>query len=240
MRVIAIAAAVVASAPMPTLVWSTKNHFGSSFAEMGSLAESKTVSDLMTSVMHGTEHSLLQEASGRSPTPKSVVVFLDDNAAGLPALKQVIAEAGSGMSLPNADFNHEELLEKVAGTSMAVAHTSEDLASASKAARVTVVGAAALQEPGFAAALNKTLGDDYVAMYTTQSTGRRLAASDAVTGAAVTALEVKLMVSPSILSGLLCGVLWLILFFTGFCCLFAVQTPVGEYEKECLKINKEY
>merc|ERR1719478_68840 len=41
----------------------------------------------------------------------------------------------------------------------------------------------------------------------------------------------KLWVTPTIMSGFLFGLLWLTFFFTGFCCLFQVQTPSSYEEK---------
>mmetsp|Transcript_77286 Transcript_77286/g.151625 ORF Transcript_77286/g.151625 Transcript_77286/m.151625 type:complete len:93 (+) Transcript_77286:67-345(+) len=48
-----------------------------------------------------------------------------------------------------------------------------------------------------------------------------------------------LMVTPNIMTGILVGIVWLMLFLTGFCCLFNVQTPQS-YEEKCLVLNKQY
>ena len=47
------------------------------------------------------------------------------------------------------------------------------------------------------------------------------------------------MVTPNIMTGMLVGILWVVLFMTGFCCLFQVQTPTT-YEEKCLTLNKQY
>mmetsp|Transcript_18145 Transcript_18145/g.42147 ORF Transcript_18145/g.42147 Transcript_18145/m.42147 type:complete len:84 (+) Transcript_18145:83-334(+) len=51
--------------------------------------------------------------------------------------------------------------------------------------------------------------------------------------------ETPLMITPTILVGLLIGAVWLIIFLSGFCCLFSVQTPAGFVEKS-LVLNKNY
>merc|ERR1712217_843516 len=51
--------------------------------------------------------------------------------------------------------------------------------------------------------------------------------------------QTPLMITPTIMTAMLVGVLWLTLFLTGFCCLFQVQTP-QTYEEKCLTINKNY
>ncbi|CAE8627002.1 unnamed protein product [Polarella glacialis] len=49
----------------------------------------------------------------------------------------------------------------------------------------------------------------------------------------------QLMVTPTIMTAILFGAIWLVLFLVGFCCLFNVQTP-SSYEEKCLVLNKQY
>merc|ERR1712014_373322 len=49
----------------------------------------------------------------------------------------------------------------------------------------------------------------------------------------------ELMITPNIMSAILFGIVWLMLFSAGFCCLFQVQTP-SAYEEKCLILNKQY
>mmetsp|Transcript_61728 Transcript_61728/g.193480 ORF Transcript_61728/g.193480 Transcript_61728/m.193480 type:complete len:84 (-) Transcript_61728:44-295(-) len=51
--------------------------------------------------------------------------------------------------------------------------------------------------------------------------------------------NLDLLVTPNIMTGLLVGSLWVVLFLVGFCCLFQVQTPQS-YETKCLVLNKQY
>merc|ERR1712151_74135 len=53
------------------------------------------------------------------------------------------------------------------------------------------------------------------------------------------AQDAELMITPNIMSAILFGIVWLMLFSAGFCCLFQVQTP-SAYEEECLILNKQY
>eukprot|EP00437_Effrenium_voratum_P007409 CAMPEP_0181439500 /NCGR_PEP_ID=MMETSP1110-20121109/22461_1 /TAXON_ID=174948 /ORGANISM="Symbiodinium sp., Strain CCMP421" /LENGTH=79 /DNA_ID=CAMNT_0023563229 /DNA_START=52 /DNA_END=291 /DNA_ORIENTATION=- len=48
-----------------------------------------------------------------------------------------------------------------------------------------------------------------------------------------------LIITPNIMTGLLIGALWFVLFLTGICCLFQVQTP-SAFEEKALVINKNY
>ncbi|CAL1153294.1 unnamed protein product [Cladocopium goreaui] len=48
-----------------------------------------------------------------------------------------------------------------------------------------------------------------------------------------------LMLTPNIMTGILIGSLWTVLFLVGFCCLFNVQTPAA-FEERALVINKNY
>lgn len=47
------------------------------------------------------------------------------------------------------------------------------------------------------------------------------------------------MITPTILTGILIGSLWTLVFLVGFCCLFNVQTPAA-FEEKALVINKNY
>merc|ERR1711972_802210 len=66
-----------------------------------------------------------------------------------------------------------------------------------------------------------------------------LAASQRPTPSKAEAEQVHLTVTPTIMTAILVGFLWLSLFLTGFCCLFQVQTP-QTYEEKCLTLNKQY
>jgi len=46
-------------------------------------------------------------------------------------------------------------------------------------------------------------------------------------------------VTPAILTGLLTGLVWLIIFFSGVCCLMNLSTP-DRFEEKVLQLNKEY
>lgn len=47
-----------------------------------------------------------------------------------------------------------------------------------------------------------------------------------------------LMITPNVMTGILVGAVWRLLFLTGFCCLFGVQTPSADEEK-CLVLDKQ-
>lgn len=49
----------------------------------------------------------------------------------------------------------------------------------------------------------------------------------------------EIMLTPTMISGIFVMIIWLSIFFTGFCCLFAVQTP-PTFETKCLVLNKQY
>jgi hypothetical protein len=55
----------------------------------------------------------------------------------------------------------------------------------------------------------------------------------------VMAEPVLILMTPSILTGLMTGVLWLTIFFSGVCCLFNLATP-DRFEEKVLNLNKEY
>jgi len=48
-----------------------------------------------------------------------------------------------------------------------------------------------------------------------------------------------ILMTPSILTGLMTGVIWLTIFFSGTCCLFQLSTP-DRFEEKVLSLNKEY
>jgi hypothetical protein len=50
---------------------------------------------------------------------------------------------------------------------------------------------------------------------------------------------VLILMTPSILTGLMTGVIWLTIFFSGTCCLFQLSTP-DRFEEKVLSLNKEY
>jgi hypothetical protein len=50
---------------------------------------------------------------------------------------------------------------------------------------------------------------------------------------------VLILMTPSILTGLMTGVVWLAIFFSGVCCLFNLATP-DKFEDKVLNLNKEY
>jgi hypothetical protein len=54
-----------------------------------------------------------------------------------------------------------------------------------------------------------------------------------------TAEPVLILMTPSILTGLMTGVVWLAIFFSGVCCLFNLATP-DKFEDKVLNLNKEY
>mmetsp|Transcript_108562 Transcript_108562/g.231875 ORF Transcript_108562/g.231875 Transcript_108562/m.231875 type:complete len:88 (-) Transcript_108562:46-309(-) len=49
----------------------------------------------------------------------------------------------------------------------------------------------------------------------------------------------ELWITPNIMAAILVGIVWLTLFFAGFCCLFQVQTPTS-FSEQCLTLNKHY
>jgi len=247
---------VAAVAAAPTLMWSPRAHFAGGFREYSEQVDAGSVKEAVASLLESQTHRLLEDTKTRSTAPKSVVMFVDQQGSWLDGVRQAMTGAESAASLPAAEFVHSDL-GRVGAVEARHVSSAEELRACSDKPPLVVVNIG--REPaGLLQAVDETFGKDYVGLYSTANTmtaGRRLEsdskepkkaenseASAVAEGAAIVAapLVIKLMVSPSILSGLLCGVLWLILFFTGFCCLFAVQTPVGEYEKECLKINKEY
>ena len=50
----------------------------------------------------------------------------------------------------------------------------------------------------------------------------------------------QLLVTPKIMTGFLFGLVWLTIFFSGFCCLFSTIDPPAAFEDKGLILNKEY
>jgi hypothetical protein len=69
-----------------------------------------------------------------------------------------------------------------------------------------------------------------------QTQPRRLAAP---AEAAPEIVVPKINATPALLSGLMATFVWLIIFFSGTCCLFNLQVP-DQFTDKCLALNKEY
>merc|ERR1719313_1540166 len=75
--------------------------------------------------------------------------------------------------------------------------------------------------------------NDFIAL-SHLNTPRRLAAPEAPAE-----IPVTINATPALLSGLMATFVWLIIFFSGTCCLFNLQTP-DQFTEKCLALNKEY
>jgi len=232
-----------ASASVPTLLFSQTDLLGNRYSELPMPIETATLDATVQSMLGATNEDSLIEAK-----TSHVVVFRATGSAA--DLEPLVGASKSSLGLPYASgLNVEE--------GSVVVTDADELAKATVNGlpRVMIVDVSDnLLET--VASLN-LISKDYVGVaMVTPVTPRSLAATGetpaeaaaepkaAKPTAKVATLqhpngEQVLMISPPILTGLLAGLLWLTIFFSGFCCLFQLQTQ-DRFEEKCLTINKEY
>jgi len=223
-----------ASAAVPTLIFASSDMLGARYSELPMAIDTETLTATIDGLLGDKpEFSLLTDVK-----TNHVVVF--STTGSVADFKPLVETAGSALGLPYASG-------MAIPESAAVIRTPaelEQVAAAGLPRLLVIEGADAL---AMVPMVNQ-ISTDYVAVaMATPVSPRKLAAEDPLDPAAIAKVashkavagEQVLMISPPILTGLLAGLLWLTIFFSGFCCLFQLQTQ-DRFEEKCLTINKEY
>jgi hypothetical protein len=155
-----------------------------------------------------------------------VVVLQSDAAAA--DLSHVVHSAGSAVGLPYTAGEPTDLADAK------VVQSGEELDQLLKGGLPKLLVVRSPDALSFISKLN-AVTTNYVGLALSAPEQRSLAAMKSKD----TAEPVLILMTPSILTGLMTGVIWLTIFFSGTCCLFQLSTP-DRFEEKVLSLNKEY
>lgn len=226
------------AAAAPAVIFSSTSSLGGhGYRELPMTVDTKALEGTIEGLLGkpGSE-SLLETASAKP------VVFLDAEGASTAAL-QTLTSAKSAVGLPYAS----ELPAGSAvfrGATVATSAAELDQALAGRQLPQLLV----IRSPEAVSLLQKVdaVSQDYVgvAVAAGAASARMLGSLGEVRDLAAKkegpVIPVQAIpVTPAILTGLLTGLVWLIIFFSGICCLMNLSTP-DRFEEKVLQLNKEY
>jgi len=219
------------AAAAPAVIFSSTSSLGGhGYRELPMTVDTKALEGTIEGLLGkpGSE-SLLETASAKP------VVFLDAEGASTAAL-QSLTSGKSAVGLPYAS-------ELPAGSAVfkgATVATSADELDQALAGR-QLPQLLVIRSPEAVSLLSKVnaVSQDYVgvAVAAGAATARVLAAKKEKEGPVIPVQAIP--VTPAILTGLLTGLVWMIIFFSGICCLMNLSTP-DRFEEKVLQLNKEY
>jgi hypothetical protein len=226
------------SAAVPAVIFSPSSPLGATgYRELPTAVDQAALQSTIEGLL-GQRSAVpaLVESSTQQP-----VVLLDAKGAdssSMQSLIQTVGPQGSAVGLPyTASVPADASLFQGADTVVATSAAELDQALAGRTAlpRLLVV-----RSPDAFSLLSKvnTVSSNYVAVALAKP-------SFAQTRQLAEKKEAKaespqlILVTPTILTGLLAGLVWLTIFFAGTCCLMNLHTP-DRFEEKCLQLNKEY
>jgi hypothetical protein len=161
-------------------------------------------------------------------------VVVLQSAAGAADLSNVVQSAGSAVGLPYTAGEPTDLADAK------VVQSGEELDQLLKGGLPKLLVVRSPDALSFISKLN-AVTTNYVGLAFSAPAEQRSLAELAEKKSKDKAMAepVLILMTPSILTGLMTGVLWLTIFFSGVCCLFQLATP-DRFEDKVLNLNKEY
>jgi len=228
------------AAATPAVIFSSTSSLGGhGYRELPMNVDSKALEGTIEGLLGKPGSESLLETASTKP-----VVFLDAEGASTAAL-QTLTSAKSAVGLPYAS-------ELPAGSAVfrdaTVATSAAELDQALAGRQLPQL--LVIRSPEAVSLLQKVnaVSQDYVgvAVAAGAASARMLAGKTlheleqerkAQEGPVIPVQSIP--VTPAILTGLLTGLVWLIIFFSGVCCLMNLSTP-DRFEEKVLQLNKEY
>lgn len=223
---------------VPAVIFSASNSLGSAgYRELPMAVSNKALEGTIEGLlgMKPTEQSLVQTS-----TQQPVVVLVAEG-ANKADLQSLVQTAGSAVGLPYAASVKPEASVLASAT---VANNAEELDQA-LAGRSTLPALLVVRSPEAFSLLSKVdaVSKDYVAIAIAPPSlvqERSLMEAKAKRELSKAGAEPQLiLMSTPILTGLMVGLVWLTIFFSGVCCLMNLHTP-DRFEDKVLMLNKEY
>jgi hypothetical protein len=161
-------------------------------------------------------------------------VVVLQSAAGAADLSNVVQSAGSAVGLPYTAGEPTDLADAK------VVQSGEELDQLLKGGLPKLLVVRSPDALSFISKLN-AVTTNYVGLAFSAPAEQRSLAELAEKKSKDKAMAepVLILMTPSILTGLMTGVIWLTIFFSGTCCLFQLSTP-DRFEEKVLSLNKEY
>jgi len=237
---LALLGLAAAGSAAPTVIFSPTGSLGApGYRELPMNVDSKA--------LEGTIEGLL----GKPPsTPalvqiatKQPVVFLEAEGADSAAMQSLVSSKASAVGLPYAAPVSAEA-SVFTGATVATNAAELDQALAGRSLPPMLV----IRSPEAFSLISKVdaVTKNYVAVATAPKSlvqQRQLKEKEAEKKAAAkketAAPELVLPVTPTILTGLMAGLVWVTIFFAGLCCLMDLHVP-DRFEEKVLQLNKEY
>jgi len=163
----------------------------------------------------------------KAEAPHVVVL---QSAAGAADLSNVVQSSGSAVGLPYAADEAADLADAK------VVQSAEELDQVLKGGLPKLLVVRSPDALSFISKVN-AVTTNYVGLALSAPAEQRSLLDKKKEGD--TAAPVLILMTPSILTGLMTGVLWLTIFFSGVCCLFQLSTP-DKFAEKVLNLNKEY
>jgi hypothetical protein len=162
-------------------------------------------------------------------TAEAQHVVVLQSAAAAADLSNVVSSAGSAVGLPYTAGEPTDLADAK------VVQSGEELDQLLKGGLPKLLVVKSPDALSFISKLN-AVTTNYVGLaLSAPAEARSLLAKDKKKEVEPTLI----LMTPSILTGLMTGVVWLAIFFSGVCCLFQLSTP-DRFEEKVLNLNKEY
>jgi hypothetical protein len=167
----------------------------------------------------------------KAEAPHLVVL---ESAAAAADLSNVVHSAASAVGLP---YTAEEPAEL---TDAKVVQSAEELDQLLKGGLPKLLVVRSPDALSFISKLN-AVTTNYVGLAISAPTEQRSLqqSQSLVEKQKLKAEPILILMTPSILTGLMTGVVWLTIFLSGVCCLFNLATP-DRFEEKVLNMNKEY
>jgi len=235
---LSLAALLGLAAAAPAVIFSSTSSLGApGYRELPMTVDTKALEGTIEGLLGKPGSESLVETASAKP-----VVFLDAEGASTAAL-QTLTSSKSAVGLPYAS----ELPAESAvfhGATVATSAAELDQALAGRQLPQLLV----IRSPEAVSLLSKVnaISQDYVgvAVAAGAATARVLGALEEVglaekkePGPVIPVQSIP--VTPAILTGLLTGLVWITIFFSGLCCLMNLSTP-DRFEEKVLQLNKEY
>lgn len=218
----------------PTVIFSPTSSLGApGYRELPMTVDAKA--------LEGTIEGLL----GKPPSAPALVqtatrqpvVFLEAEGADSASMQSLVSSKASAVGLPYAAAMSAGA-SVFTGATIATNAAELDQALAGRSLPPMLV----IRSPEAFSLLSKVdaVTSNYVAVATApQSLAQQRQLAAKKEKAEKAAPELLLPVTPVILTGLLAGLVWVVIFFAGLCCLMDLHVP-DRFEEKVLQLNKEY
>jgi hypothetical protein len=218
------------AAATPAVIFSSTSSLGGhGYRELPMNVDSKALEGTIEGLLGKPGSESLLETASTKP-----VVFLDAEGASTAAL-QTLTSGKSAVGLPYAS---ELPVGSAVFRDATVATSAAELDQALAGRQLPQL--LVIRSPEAVSLLQKVnaVSQDYVGVAVAAgAASARMLVGKKEEGPVIPVQSIP--VTPAILTGLLTGLVWLIIFFSGVCCLMNLSTP-DRFEEKVLQLNKEY